>query len=120
MKKEKYQFGDSHARLGVKNEGREVVYMASGDLRPGSDTGKALSTPTTCPFSSVSSPHCFHQTHHVQPYNCASPASGSVKLESGHSKRTFQQAPESELEQSDLDGKTWKRVKVEGWTSVNH
>lgn len=113
MKKEKYQLCDSNAGLGTKNEDREAVYMASGGLGPGSDAGKALPTPTASPSSSISSPRGFYQNHHVQPYNYYDPALDSINLDSGHSKRTFQQTLESKSERSDLDGTTLKRVKAE-------
>ena len=113
MKKEKYQFCDSNARLRAKSEVEEVVYTASGGLGPGSDAGKALPTPTTSPSSSISSPRGFYQSDLIQPYDYSDPAPGSVNLDSGHSKRIFQQTLESESESSDLDGTSWKRVKVE-------
>lgn len=110
MKKEKYQFCDSRARLGAKSEGEEVVYMASGGLGPDSEAGKAL---PISPSSSDSSPRGFYQNHHVRPYDCSDAAPGSVNLNCGHLKREFKQTLESESERSNLDGTTWKRVKVE-------
>lgn len=113
MKKETHQDCDVHFELGAKSEGREMMHMASGGLKPNSECGNELPTPATSPSTSVSSAHGFYRDNFTQSNNYLSPAPNSINLSSSHPKRTLQQRLESEMDGSDLDGTPWKRIKVE-------
>lgn len=112
-KKEGYQGYEDLARLRAKGEDKEVMLPASSELKPDSVASNALPTPATSPSATVSSPHSFHSRYPSQPYFFSDTTLIPTSLTSGPSKRTFQQRLESESEQPDLDGTSWKKVKVE-------
>ena len=111
VRKEQHEIHGPHGRAPVKKEGRAGCEIGGGS---GPEFGivNALPTPTASPSSIVSSPSLYPQSH-LQPYQHPQAYPGYVGRASSFPKRTFQQTVELGLEDSDLDGAAWKRVKVE-------